>query len=151
MSQPAQDVLEAATRLVESHRPPPDLPVDLAVHTALLLDGEAPCYTELTRSDSWPGALVFTLVTRTRVLQLTAGAADRPADGTRISTDVWQLDGLAGAGPLEVGDDRRRWLLTFAGAPPVRLPVAGTPTPVHTYAAASLAEALVPRPATPAD
>lgn len=102
MSQPAQrEVLDAAARLVESHRPAPDLPVDLAVHTALVLDGEAPCYTELTRSESWPGALVFTLVTRTRVLQLTAGAADRPADGTRISTDVWDLAGLDGARPLE--------------------------------------------------
>lgn len=84
------NVLRAAKDLIRDHPPTPELPADMAVHAAILLAEERPCYTNLSRPGGMSGTLVFTLVTRTRVLQL-AATEHRSPEGVGISTDVRPL------------------------------------------------------------
>lgn len=120
----APEILGVAGQLLDDHRPPPELPVDLAVHAAVALAGEHPRYTELSCSDG-RRRLVFTLVTSTRVLQLSVPEdRESDADGADVATDVWPLETLEelrllpprprSAAEDPIGPVRTRWRLPLA-------------------------------------
>ena len=83
-------VLHAARSLIKRHPAAPELPADLAVHAAILLTDEQPHYTRASYLGEAATMLVFTVVTSTRVLQLTA-ATGRRDEGVGIETAVREL------------------------------------------------------------
>lgn len=149
----APEILGVAGQLLDDHRPPPELPVDLAVHAAVALAGEHPRYTELSCSDG-RRRLVFTLVTSTRVLQLSVPEdRESDADGADVATDVWPLETLEELrllpprprsaaedpiGPVRTRWRDCRWQLDFSGGPPVQLPAGAVSSTLQRRAAADL-------------